>query len=37
MSYDALSEGVSPDDVLDQVLTAVQEPGGDHLSRSKAA
>jgi MoxR-like ATPase len=37
MSYDALSEGVTPDDLLDRVLAAVQEPRGDHLTRSQAA
>jgi MoxR-like ATPase len=37
LSYDALSEGVSADDLLDQVLTAVPEPREDHLTRSTAA
>jgi MoxR-like ATPase len=37
LSYDALSEGVSADDLLDQVLTAVKEPREDHLTRSTAA
>jgi MoxR-like ATPase len=37
MSYDALSEGVTPDDLIDRVLAAVQEPRGDHLTRSQAA
>jgi MoxR-like ATPase len=37
MSYDALSEGVTADDLLDRVLAAVQEPRGDHLTRSQAA
>ncbi len=33
LSYDALSEGVSADDVLEQVLGAVQAPDGDRLLR----
>jgi MoxR-like ATPase len=37
LSYDALSEGVSADDLLDQVLAAVPEPQEDHLSRTRAA
>jgi MoxR-like ATPase len=37
LSYDALSEGVSADDLLDQVLAAVPEPREDHLSKPKAA
>ena len=31
LSYDALSEGVTADQLLEQVLTAVTEPGGDRL------
>jgi MoxR-like ATPase len=26
LSYEALSDGISPDDLLDRVLTAVDEP-----------
>jgi MoxR-like ATPase len=37
LSYDALSEGVSADDLLDQVLASVPEPREDHLTRSTAA
>jgi MoxR-like ATPase len=37
LSYDALSEGVSADDLLDRVLTAVPEPREDHLTKPKAA
>jgi MoxR-like ATPase len=37
LSYDALSEDVSADDLLDQILTAVQEPREDHLTRPHAA
>ncbi len=33
LSYDALSEGVTPDEVLDGVLAAVPEPRGDNLMR----
>jgi MoxR-like ATPase len=32
LSYDALSEGVSADDVLEQVLSAVEEPGAGRLT-----
>ncbi len=31
LSYDALSEGVSADELLERVLSAVPEPGADHL------
>jgi len=31
LSYDALSEGVSADQLLERVLTAVPEAGADHL------
>jgi MoxR-like ATPase len=37
LSYDALSEGVSADDLLDQVLAAVHAPQEDHLERPRAA
>jgi len=33
LSYDALSEGVSADDLLERVLAAVPEPGRTHLIR----
>jgi MoxR-like ATPase len=33
LSYDALSEGVTPDELLERVLTAVAEPGADQLLR----
>ena len=36
LSYDALSEGVSADDVLEQVLHAVPEPGAQRLMRAQA-
>jgi MoxR-like ATPase len=36
LSYDALSEGVTADALLDRVLTAVPEPGGAHLTREHA-
>jgi MoxR-like ATPase len=32
LSYDALSEGVSADDVLEQVLSAVEDPGAGRLT-----
>jgi MoxR-like ATPase len=35
LSYDALSEGVSADDVLEQVLGAVREPGAGHLTAAR--
>jgi MoxR-like ATPase len=31
LSYDALSEGVTADKLLEQVLATVQEPDADHL------
>jgi hypothetical protein len=31
LSYDALSEGVTADDILERVLAAVPEPGAQHL------
>ena len=36
LSYDALSEGVTADQLLEQVLTAVTEPGGDRLMHGGA-
>jgi MoxR-like ATPase len=36
LSYDALSEGVTADQLLEQVLTAVSEPGADHLVQKAA-
>ncbi len=33
LSYDALSDGVSADQLLDQVLSVVPEPGAGHLAR----
>ncbi|HEY4826142.1 MAG TPA: MoxR family ATPase [Solirubrobacteraceae bacterium] len=33
LSYDALSEGVTPDQLLERVLAAVPEPGADQLMR----
>ncbi|MEA2250119.1 MAG: MoxR-like ATPase [Solirubrobacteraceae bacterium] len=35
LSYDALSEGVSADDILERVLSAVPEPESDHLKRTR--
>jgi MoxR-like ATPase len=37
LSYDALSEGVTADEVLERVLTAVTEPDDDHIRRRVAA
>jgi MoxR-like ATPase len=37
LSYDALTEDVSADDVLERVLEAVDEPPADHISRAAAA
>jgi MoxR-like ATPase len=37
LSYDALTEDVSADDVLERVLEAVEEPPADHISRVAAA
>jgi MoxR-like ATPase len=34
LSYDALSDNVTADDLLGQVLSAVSEPQGDHLTRA---
>jgi MoxR-like ATPase len=36
LSYDALSEGVTADTLLEQVLAAVEEPEADHLRRRAA-
>ncbi len=33
LSYDALSEGVTADELLERILAAVHEPGADHLTR----
>ena len=33
LSYDALSEGVTADELVDRVLAAVPEPGAEHLTR----
>jgi MoxR-like ATPase len=33
LSYDALSEGVTADDVLERVLEAVPAPSDDHIRR----
>jgi MoxR-like ATPase len=37
LSYDALSDGVTADDVVERVLAAVPEPSADHLSLRSAA
>ncbi len=37
LSYDALSENVSPDDLIERVLEAVPEPSSDHVSLRSAA
>jgi MoxR-like ATPase len=37
LSYDALSDGVTADDVVERVLAAVPEPTSDHLSLRSAA
>jgi MoxR-like ATPase len=37
LSYDALSEGVTADELLERVLAAVEEPGRRHLTRPVAA
>ena len=34
LSYDALSEGVTADEMLEQVLAVVPEPGSHHLTRA---
>jgi MoxR-like ATPase len=35
LSYDALSEGITADDILDKVLAAVTEPEADHVKRAQ--
>jgi MoxR-like ATPase len=35
LSYDALSDGITADDVLDRVLAEVAEPEADHVKRSQ--
>jgi MoxR-like ATPase len=35
LSYDALSDGVTPDSLLDQILAAVPAPGADRLIRAE--
>ncbi len=37
LSYDALSDGVTPDELLDRVMAAVAEPGARRLMRSDVA
>jgi MoxR-like ATPase len=37
LSYDALSEGVTADEMLEQIMAAVSEPGAAHLTRPVAA
>ncbi len=37
LSYDALSEGVTADELLEQILAAVAEPGADQLLRATPA
>jgi MoxR-like ATPase len=37
LSYDALSEGVTADELLERVLTAVEDPGAGQLTRAAAA
>jgi MoxR-like ATPase len=37
LSYDALSEGISADDLLERVLSAVEEPASDHVRRPRRA
>jgi MoxR-like ATPase len=37
LSYDALSEGISADAILDRVIAEVQAPPSDHLQRRTAA
>jgi MoxR-like ATPase len=36
LSYDALSDGVTPDQLLERVIAAVSEPGGRRLMQSEA-
>jgi MoxR-like ATPase len=35
LSYDALSEGVSADDILERVMAEVTEPEADHVKRQQ--
>jgi MoxR-like ATPase len=37
LSYDALAENVSPDDLIERVLVAVEEPPADHVGRVAVA
>jgi len=37
LSYDALSDGISADDILDRVIATVEAPPSDHLRRRAAA
>jgi MoxR-like ATPase len=37
LSYDALTEDVTADDILERVLATVEEPPGDHIRRRTAA
>jgi MoxR-like ATPase len=37
LSYDALSEGISADDIIDRVISTVEIPPSDHLRRRAAA
>jgi hypothetical protein len=37
LSYDALTEDVGADDVLERVLEAVEEPPSDHIQTARVA
>jgi len=37
LSYDALTEDVTADDVLERVLATVEEPPADHIQRRASA
>jgi MoxR-like ATPase len=37
LSYDALAENVTADDIIERVLVAVEEPPADHVARARAA
>jgi MoxR-like ATPase len=37
LSYDALAENVTADDIVEQILVAVEEPPADHMRRVAAA
>jgi len=37
LSYDALTEDVSADEILERVLATVEEPPADHLARRRAS